>query len=280
MGECGLWIALFMGIDETGFLSPEIEEWIKKHHKEFTEYFDFCIKLNNLAQRAMLDVCVRDKSGPEIVLGCLLIRAMGDFQAVILLSERGMIPQAKAILRCLIEVMFGIVAISKDKNYATNFVKASIRQGRLEIEVCKKNIGYFTNEEKIKLKDRDEQIQTEINRIGEDRILIADTAKKAELIGYYDSIYRGMSSSVHIDTRDLEIAHISLDKKELSWGPDSKDIKTVLLIACDVIFKTFDGIYNVLDTHIEKTGDWIIKFGELKQAYKTIFEKEIKRISE
>jgi len=275
-----------MGIDETGFLSPEIEEWIKKHRTQFEEYFVLCNKLNNLGQRAMLDISIHDKDGPEIILGCLLIRAMGDFQAVILLSERGMIPQAKAMLRCLIEVMFGIVAISKDKNYATDFIKASIRQGMLEIEAYKKNVSWFTDEEKTKLKERAEQIQTEKSLIGESkiRIRIEDTAKKAKLDKYYDSVYRGLSSSVHIDTRDLESAHISLNKEErsgeFSWGPDSKDMKMALLIACDVIFKAFDGIYKMLDTQEEAKKNWIARFDELKQTYKTIFEKEIKSNSE
>ncbi|MFZ0033626.1 MAG: DUF5677 domain-containing protein [Sedimentisphaerales bacterium] len=267
-----------MGIDEAGFLSPEIEEWIKKHHTQFEEYFALCLKLNNLGQGLMLDICPHDKNGPEIALGCLLIRAMGDFQAVILLSERGMIPQAKVILRCLIEVMFGIVAISKDKNYAIDFVKASIRQGRLEIEACKKNVSCFTDEEKTILEERDEQIQKEKTQIGEGKIIVEKTAKKAELEEYYDSVYRGLSSSVHIDPRDLERTHTSLDKKELSWGPDSKgkDIKTVLLIACDVIFKAFDGIYKVLDTQEEAKENWIARFAELKQVYHKLFEKENK----
>ena len=47
-----------MSIDEEGFLSPELSDWIAKHREENAEWIDYAKKLNRTAQRLLLTTSV------------------------------------------------------------------------------------------------------------------------------------------------------------------------------------------------------------------------------
>jgi hypothetical protein len=49
----------------------------------------------------------------------MFIRALHTFQGAVLMAERGMITPGRMLARCMLEVIFLLVAISKDKAFAS-----------------------------------------------------------------------------------------------------------------------------------------------------------------
>jgi len=266
-----------MGIKEEGFLSQEIEKWIKHIREQFCEYFALCDKLNAFGQTIMLGVKVHSGYAYEVLLGCLLERTMGHFQSVVLLSERGMVSQAKAMLRCLIEAMFVVVAVSRDKTYSYALVRNHIFNRKKAIKACKRNaeadVALFNDEQITNLEETENKIQSEINKSSVKQITVRDIAEKAGLIKYYDSAYLMLSGVIHVDMKELENI-MERDKggklSGMLWGPSSSEINIILLDACDAIFRVLDGIFNVFNIEEKTKKHWLEKFKELEHVYRNL----------
>lgn len=107
-------------IEKEGYLSKQITQWIEKHRKENSEWFELCEEINRFSHSTMFTMTIHNKYLPELIVASLYIRAMSNLQGIILLAERGMINEAKSLLRCLLECEFAVVAIDKDKLSLTN----------------------------------------------------------------------------------------------------------------------------------------------------------------
>jgi len=106
-----------MPVDENGFLGAEILHWIKKHRNENQAWFDLCLKLNRLCHTILPTFQIDNNNGQEVICATLFIRALGFYQAAIILAERGLINEAKVILRSLFDVTFAHCAVAKSEDY-------------------------------------------------------------------------------------------------------------------------------------------------------------------
>jgi hypothetical protein len=78
-----------MGIDEEGFLSPDITAYIQKHRAPNPDWFQVATDLNRIAQRQFFLLSVPDHDKRAIISTRLFIRGLSHFQGVIILAERG-----------------------------------------------------------------------------------------------------------------------------------------------------------------------------------------------
>jgi hypothetical protein len=104
-----------MSMDEEGFLSPELSEWIVNHRKENAEWIDYAKKLNRTAQRLLLTTSVTFNSlfDAKLFARLLFTRALSNFQGAVLLSEGGMIVEARTLTRSCLESTFCLAATVK-----------------------------------------------------------------------------------------------------------------------------------------------------------------------
>lgn len=234
-----------MSIDENGFLDEGINSWIGKHRDEHRSLFDICQEVNRIAQTNLYKLNIHSKDVQEILLALLLIRALSAYQGSLLLIERGMLTEAKILLRTLLEILFRIGAISKSREIAQAYV--------LEDEKHRKK---FLNKFKL-LSDSvkeahgnpelDDLLNTLNQNIAERDIKELQTqwfAKKAGLDDYYNSAYSLFSLSVHANVRGLEelvTADEEGNVKEFLSGPDVVGIPLLLLTAGEaLIMITYD----------------------------------------
>jgi len=270
-------------INEIGFLSEEIIGYIKKHRKDYAEYFSLCEDIGRLSHKIMFSIEIHNEYLPEILGASLLARAVSNFQGSVLLAERGMINESKALLRCMLEVMFAVVAIAKDKSFAYDLVKVDVFKRKRALKACERSanagVKFFSQEDVKKvLEQLGKEIEQEVKRTDIKNISTRCIAKKAGLETIYDSEYSILSSTIHADLRDLEQY---LDMKNggklgsMLWGPNDKDIDIVLLGAADAMFRILDGVFQVFSIDGKKKKLLLKKYNELAKSF-TILNEEFK----
>ena len=84
-------IPTMSSMEVSGFLSDGISQWIEKHRENNRDWFRLCEDINEFAHSTMFTIKIQDRSLPKIIVASLYVRAMSNFQATILMSERGMI---------------------------------------------------------------------------------------------------------------------------------------------------------------------------------------------
>jgi hypothetical protein len=112
-----------MPMDKRGFLGQDVErirlEIIARHNP----YFGLAYDVNGFCQRAKFLLQVHTKDGQEVMAASLLIKMLSDFQAAIIVLERGLVLQGQELLRCALEALFLIKWVADDATFVETWAK-------------------------------------------------------------------------------------------------------------------------------------------------------------
>lgn len=211
---------LAMPIDESGFLSIEIEDWIKKIRKDHSSLFMLADEVNGLCQKSMFELDAHNRDIQEMLVAALYIRLLSNYQGVILLCERGMRVEAETVLRAMVEALFSLCAIAKNQGLAVDFVREDQIRRLKFIDKYRKLHGKLPehcNPEKIEMLEKElkEEKQGIRGRSTE------EWAKEAGLHDWYLSAYAVLSDSVHPKVREMErylVLNGKEEVKEFAWA--------------------------------------------------------------
>lgn len=266
-----------ISIEKTGFLSEEIAEWIKKHRKENIDWFKLCEDINEFAHTTMFSITIHNKDPKELIVSSLYVRSMSNFQGSIIMAERGMINEAKVLLRCLLECMFAIVAIEKDSETINQFILEDLLQRKDYLKAYKRNKreGTLQADNAPSLEEIDDLLQDIEKKIEMKRVRKwqkRELARKGGLVIMYDTTYKLLSGSIHVNARDLE-QYLEINEagevKRILWGPDIKEIDSLLFTAAESMLFVLTAISHLFDLSFKETWQAILKtYGSLgKQFY-------------
>jgi hypothetical protein len=213
-----------VSIDENGFLDPDAAAWITKHRKDHQKLCSVCEDINRLAQVHLHKLNIHSEDLQELLVALLFIRSLAAHQTSVLLIERGLVAEARIILRNLIEILFKLRAVSLDRDVARAYV--------YEDEIFRKK---FINKFKLLSEDvkqaqgnpqLQELLQTIKKNIETKDITERQTqwyAQKAGLSDYYNTVYSIFSASVHVNVRELQELLVVDDKGKITdilYGPE------------------------------------------------------------
>lgn len=248
-------------IETQGFLSEEISKWVQGFRSKHEKFFSLVSDTNALCQKTMFELDAHSRHGQEVLVASLYIRALGTFQAAILLAEKGMIPQANMLARSLLEVIFTLSAICKNKELVNIYVNED-KKLRLRFlnKLRKFHGGEFpedVNPEEIK--QLEEELHTDIQKDGIKVRRTDEWAEDAGLTSWYLTVYPILSETVHAKARNLERHFIIDNDGEIigfNWGPDDTGIEDVLMLLVEGILialkNTSDFFKAQRDEAIEK----------------------------
>ena len=248
-------------LEISGYLSEEIFLWIKKHREKYSEWFTLCENINELSHSTMFTFNVHNEYLPELIVASIYVRAMSNFQGAIIMTERGMINEAKSLLRCLLECMFAIVAIEKDKNISNQFTFDDLLERRNFMKAYKRNKGKGIpqHEDAPSFKEIDKHLQNIEKQIKDNKVKKLkkrDLAKKAGLETTYDSLYKYLSGTIHVNVRDIE-QYLKIDDngkiKEILWGPDVQEIDFALLTAAETMLRIITAASSLFELPYNKS---------------------------
>ncbi|PBB26129.1 MULTISPECIES: DUF5677 domain-containing protein [unclassified Mesorhizobium] len=113
---------LARSIREDGFLSESLESALPRFREINREWVDFSKDLNRLALRFWIahDNVVLGRTGMDPVsIACrIMLRALSNFQAAIILAERGLVAEADCLSRGLYEAGFWLGYLSEEPTEA------------------------------------------------------------------------------------------------------------------------------------------------------------------
>lgn len=261
-------------MEKSGFLSKDISKYKEYHRKKNEEIFRLCEELNEYAHSTMWKMKITNEYLPEILSACVYVRVLSNFQSIIILTEYGLLNEAKIILRSFVEGMFIMVAIAKDKDYSRTILAQDTIERERAYKTIKRNIvaGIFKSGKPSldEVERKLEEIKKDIEEKNIKKIYKRDLSKAAGLESYYDTVYHLLSGYVHINPRDLEsYLDITEDRKvkEIKWGPEEKEIENILFTAIEVLIRVLESISNMFK--IEMDGNW----DEIYKKYQQFGEK-------
>ncbi len=256
-------------MENAGFLSKDVEKYKENHRKKNKRIFQLCETLNRFSHSIMWKIKVTNEYLPGILSACAYVRVMSNFQSIIILAEYGLINEAKIILRSLVEGMFLMVAITKEKEYSRKIVEQDILEREKTCKAIRRNIiaGIHKLEEPTldEIEKQIEDLKIEIKEKCIKKINKRDLSIAAGLESYYDTIYHLLSGTVHINPRDLE-QYLDLTEerkiREIKWGPEIEEIEDILFSTVEIMVSVLESISNMFEIKLEE--EWPSIYAEYK----------------
>lgn len=209
-------------IEKIGFLSEEIAKYEEAFLGKYSNLFKFANKLNEFSMVLMVSQKVDWDDPHKFILKTLHIRLIENYQATVMLLQKGMVSQAKVLVRGMLETVFILVALQKNpdllQSYYDQFedgrrraLKASCQFKGEELKKAAKEHGLEKHyvEHKNSLKDKELSV-----------LKPKQWAMAAELEDFYNLWYTLYSNSAHSNLPALD-DHIDKTEQEinLSFGP-------------------------------------------------------------
>jgi hypothetical protein len=227
-----------MAFEDRGFLSPDIEHWIKKHRAENRAWFDLAEDLNRVACPLLPKLVVPPGDNQMFLAAVLFIRGLSNFQGAILLVERGMSAEARTLTRGSFESAFCLGAVCKDPAFADKFIRddAARRRKMATALLSLPDDGSSGLEPAHREKLERFLERQAASGIQSEPLIVAEAATVAGVAGVYDMFYRGLSNdAAHVSVTALN-RHVQANAKGevtgLKFSPDVSDIVDSLGAAC------------------------------------------------
>lgn len=102
-------------VNDVGFLTPELDRLMAEIWKRHAVWFLLAEDINRTGQRILAafkpsqNVAIRDVTGVA-----LLIRSLSNYQGALLMAKRGMVVEARTLVRCCFENAFFIGTLLKE----------------------------------------------------------------------------------------------------------------------------------------------------------------------
>ena len=227
-----------MTLREHGYLSPNMGIFIEDARAAHAQWFRCADSLNAFAQACLTssDLRVPKHDNRRLLASLLLVRLASGFQGVILLGERGMITEARYVLRSILEIVFNIAATVKDPDFPLKSVYRTLRHNRTLANVLIELPPELIHR-KISREDlirREAELKKDIGDSGVAKMTVEEIARSGGLADLYETAYRELSSPAHVLVGDLD-AHVTADVngeiQKLSWGPNRDAIPDMIDLA-------------------------------------------------
>lgn len=238
-----------------GFLSEEADHGrqviIQAYHSALTLAKD----LNREAMKVLRTPALDLNDEVKTVIAALMVRITETYQGALLLLERGMISQARMLVRAELEALFSMAAIAKSPKLLDSYVaqhyasvisalksakrwKQKSLKGRLPTDRIDELVAY--NEAKLK--------KTQAKRLR-----VWQWAKEAGLEDFYNVFYVENSSAVHSDMWALD-DHVAGDEErglQVNFGPNDIGLYHALRSAVTALLAAMESFGSVFRLAVE-----------------------------
>lgn len=221
-----------------GFLRVEAEAWKQQIRERSSGWFELAEATNEFCHRLLLKLEPHKNIGVEVLSAILFKRILCAFQAVVILTERGMFTEAKAQRRSMLEALFVLGGIWQQPELVSIYVRND-QHRRLKVY---QNIKKLSKEARERFNvASDDEIEKHIAELsaatkGVQYLSVESFAQAAHLHDLYLSDYSVLSEVSHHVAKDLEQtlelnAHDEI--KGLQWGPEDGSPFHLLFPAVD-----------------------------------------------
>ncbi len=238
-----------------GFLSPANSTSIINIRRDFAPWFDVAESFNNLGMRVLPAVKADKTNNQQLVAAALYGRTLTSFQASYILTERGMLADARTVLRAAVETVIVLSAVVKDATvcdllierhfwHLRKLVNAWLNDPQAIAEMTAENVENL----KAVLADVDKN-HPRAKDLKTDPLVIASLAQKTGGAALYNAVYRptsGDAAHTSVDALSRQIqADANNDIQGLKFGPDVTDLPATLSDAMSVLGHALDAVQEL-----------------------------------
>lgn len=213
--------------------------------KDFASWFDVADSFNNLGMQVLHAMKVDVASNQQLLAAALYGRALTSFQASCFLAERGMLSDARTVVRAAAETTIILSAVVKDASVCELLIDRHYWHHLKIRNVWLQNpqaVDIMSSHEIEKTKIVIEDIEKshpKAKHLKGDPVNIANLAKQAGVDAIYDVVYRWTSGDAAHTSLDALIRHIRVDANNdivgLKFGTDAADLPDTLHNAMSVL---------------------------------------------
>jgi hypothetical protein len=248
--------------NSVGFIGQEIDVMMESHLKERTAWYELVHRLTVFANEIRHSFVINQDDPRRVVAAALFIKAITSFQAIILLSKKGLGVDAAVITRSLMEVVFPLKILSNEEGFVYEFILTEkVKRMKLLNVILRDKDTFSTisdgmNEEQV------DQLKQEIAHENIRDFSVDELSKRAGMKAFYQLAYRHISDDVHTTiwslkkylTTDQEGNIVELDDGEQIFELENfKTAALCILIALDSVNDIFQiGFQNQIEEFQQK----------------------------
>ena len=228
-----------------GFLSPDLKAWTDSARLEHKAWFDLAEELNKACMEAMYAAHPVQTSEKQLVASLIFCRALQSFQGVILLAERGMMADARTLVRSCAESAIAVGCASVDDDFLDDLIAGSVKHHKAVAEKILSNPDVVPHLEQDKT-DKLKVLLDELENRPSGGINWEQAARKAGMSVLYDTVYRGTSGDAAHVTIDSINRHLKKDNEQnitgLSFRPESNGLNDTISCAISALLFSLNAL--------------------------------------
>jgi len=134
-----------MSFEIDGFFSPELEQFrdAVRSTSPTKEWFDYALDLNRIGFDLLRSATTTPTEKAAFAIHGLFVRTHQSFQSALLLAERGLVADARAVVRAGVESTIAIYALSSDAAFVDKLVEAHHYNQRKAARILLDNPDYL-----------------------------------------------------------------------------------------------------------------------------------------
>ncbi len=239
-----------MDFNEKGFLGTAIDEFSKSVQLQYARFFQLSCQINELAHATNFELQVHNRDPQEYLTATLFLRLLNGFEATVILGAKGLLFEAKVVLRSVIETLLILKLLCKEEAFALEYLGSSKVQSLKWMNIAHESQDpNFESVRQYATPKVMEALRKEIEQHGLKKLEVEPIARRADLHYIYNSQYRLLSEQVHCLPISLDPFMVTNQEGELAsfdWGPKHEDLDFIiftnvqmLLIALVSVTKLF-----------------------------------------
>ena len=224
-----------MSMDEDGFLSNEISNFLPELNAKYGRYIDFASRLNRMAQEQKNEYSCNSLDRKRTIANCLFIKILNGYQACIILLNNMLPFEARAMSRTLCDPIYLLRIFSSEieSDFWREYLKYSSVNLRKKVNAALKNqhsIFNFTRE--FVNEDFLNELNKKASSVDANQFSVEQLAIKAGMQAHYDTVFRYASDEVHCPP-DVVFRYVKFDEndeaKGFDWGAKDKNADRIII---------------------------------------------------
>jgi len=241
-----------MAFEDDGFLSPDLVAWTATARAQLKEWFDLVDSVNRKAMKILFAIKPCQSRNQQLVPALLYRRALQSFQGAVIMAERGMIADARSLVRSCAETAIAIGCLAIDDKFVDALIEAH-QSHRLHhanaILNDPESRQELTGEQVNNLQQVVAEVTGQYQRPRPHGIIWEQAARNAKMTALYDTTYRMTSGdAAHTTVLALD-RYVQPDDRgrigRLTFEPETRDLADTLSVATNSMLHAMVAIHQV-----------------------------------